>query len=178
MIDPPLDRRGRPPSGGRAEGPASTAPLVEPLPRGLWVVISIDDDRATFATLADDSFWVAAVERRGDKWGPHGTSFQVARANRPSRFQPGSAGSRSASTPIPMPGAADTTIDLLVTEQGCADGREMGDALKGPQVIETDVAVLVAFAVIPVAGRSHLPGQPVDLGHHRVVRSVGPAWGV
>ena len=28
----------------------------------------------------------------------------------------------------------------------------MGDALKGPQVIETDVAVLVAFAVIPVAG--------------------------
>ncbi|MCQ3806029.1 MAG: hypothetical protein OXB92_11855 [Acidimicrobiaceae bacterium] len=59
-----------------------------------------------------------------------------------------------------MPGAADTTIDLLVTERGCADGREMGDALKGPQVIETDVAVLVAFAVIPVASVATCPGNP------------------
>ena len=36
----------------------------------------------------------------------------------------------------------------------------MGDALKGPQVIETDVAVLVAFAVIPVAGDRTCPGNP------------------
>lgn len=49
-----------------------------------------------------------------------------------------------------MPGADDTAIDVLVTERGCASGREMGDAL--PQVIETDDAVLVAFAVVPVAG--------------------------
>ena len=51
-----------------------------------------------------------------------------------------------------MPGADDTAIDVLVTERGCASGREMGDALRAPQVIETDEAVLVAFAVVPVAG--------------------------
>ena len=62
--------------------------------------------------------------------------------------------------PDSLPDPADTAINLLVTEQGCANSREMGDALKGPQVIETDDAVLVAFAVIPIAGMATCPGNP------------------
>ena len=160
MIDPPsIDEVDHP--AVDALRALLDAPGVEPLPRGPWVVISIDDDRATFATLADDSFWVAAVERRGDKWVRTGQA---------------SSGPCEPAVPLPaglarvevrldpdsMPGAADTTIDLLVTEPGCADGRERGDSLKGPQVIETDVAVLVAFAValIPVASAFTCPGKP------------------
>ena len=150
MIDPPsIDEVDHP--AVDALRALLDAPLVEPLPRGLWVVISIDDDRATFATLADDSFWVAAVDRRGDKWVRTGQASSG--PCEPAVPLPaGLAGVEVRLDPDSMPGAADTTIDLLVTERGCADGREMGDALKGPQVIETDVAVLVAFAVIPVAG--------------------------
>ena len=67
MIDPPsIDEVDHPAVDAlRAE---LDAPGGEPLPRGRWVVISIDDDRATFAALADGSFGVAGVERRGDKW--------------------------------------------------------------------------------------------------------------
>ena len=59
-----------------------------------------------------------------------------------------------------MPSTADTTIDLLATERGCTNSRGMGDALRGPQVIEIDGAVLVAFAVIPVGGFATCPGIP------------------
>ena len=62
--------------------------------------------------------------------------------------------------PDSPPDPASTAIELLVTERGCANSREMGDALKGPQVIETDDAVLVAFAVIPIAGTVTCPGNP------------------
>ena len=49
--------------------------------------------------------------------------------------------------------ADSMTIDPLVSEVGCASGREMGRALRGPQVVETDTSVLIAFAVVaPIAG--------------------------
>lgn len=62
--------------------------------------------------------------------------------------------------PAALPDPADTRIRLLVTEAGCTSGREMGDALRGPQVIETDDAVLVAFAVVPYVGMADCPGNP------------------
>lgn len=62
--------------------------------------------------------------------------------------------------PAALPDPADTRIQLLVTEAGCTSGREMGDALRGPQVIETDDAVLVAFAVVPYVGAANCPGNP------------------
>ena len=62
---------------------------------------------------------------------------------------------------------ASRTIDLLVTEAACAGGREMGDALEGPQLVETDTAVLVAFAVVPVSARvvtcQGNPSTPVSI---------------
>lgn len=62
--------------------------------------------------------------------------------------------------PAALPEAADTSVRLLVTEAGCTSGREMGDALRGPQVIETDEAVLVAFAVVPYVGLANCPDNP------------------
>ena len=134
-------------------------PGGEPLPRGRWVVINIDDDLAIFAALSSSSFGTAAIERRGDRWifGGHGSG-------RPCEpvvaMPPGLARVEVRIDPDSPPDPADTTIHLLVTERGCASGREMGDALKGPQIVETDKAVLVAFAVIPVAGSARCPGNP------------------
>lgn len=58
------------------------------------------------------------------------------------------------------PGPDDTEIHLLATEQGCNDGQDMGDRLQGPQVIETDDAVTVAFAVLTRYTPATCPGNP------------------
>ena len=62
--------------------------------------------------------------------------------------------------PSALPEPGDTSIRLLVTEAGCTSGREMGDALRGPQVVETDDAVLVAFAMVPYVGLATCPDNP------------------
>ena len=62
--------------------------------------------------------------------------------------------------PSALPDPADTSIRLLVKEAGCTSGRVMGDALRGPQVLETDDAVLVAFAVVPHVGMADCPDNP------------------
>ena len=53
--------------------------------------------------------------------------------------------------PDSPPDPDSRTIHVLATEVECASGREMGDALQGPQVVETKTAVLLAFAAIPLA---------------------------
>ena len=151
------------------------APGGEPLPRGRWVVLSIDNDSATFAALSDYSFGVAGVERRGDRW-----IFAGEASGRPCEptvpLPPGLAHVDLHLDINSMPDAADTTIDLLVTEQGCASGREMGDALRGPQVIETDDAVVLAFAVVPIAGSANCPGNPSATVTVELSEPLGQRW--
>ncbi len=61
---------------------------------------------------------------------------------------------------FPPPTTADTEIHVLATERGCASGREMGDALRGPQVLETETEVIIVFAVEPVVGGANCQGNP------------------
>ena len=139
------------------------------------MVISIDDDRATFAALAGDGFGVAGVERQGGKW-----IFAGEASGRPCEpAVPLPAGLAEVEVLLDldlMPGAADTTIDVLVTERGCAGGREMGEALRGPQVIETNNAVLVAFAVVPVAGMATCPDNPSTSVTIELSDPLGQRW--
>ena len=122
---------------------------VEPMPRGRWVVISIDEDLAMFAILSSDDFAYAEFERirARDKWlfnsGDSGNSceFTVVLPDRLNQVE-------IQLDPDSPPDPASATIHLLATERKCASGREMGDALRGPQVVETDSAVIVAFAAI------------------------------
>ena len=112
-----------------------------------------------FAALSSGAFGAAGIERRGDKWIL--TGYASGGPCEPAVALPaglGRVGMRL--DPDSLPDPADASINLLVTEQGCANGREMGDALKGPQLVETDDAVLVAFAVIPTAGAATCPGNP------------------
>ena len=150
-------------------------PGGEPLPRGRWVVISIDDDSATFAALSEHGFGVAGVERRGDRW------IFTGQASGP-RCEPtiplpaGLAPVEVLLDPDSMPDPGDTTVDVLVSELGCASGREMGDALRGPQVIETDDAVVVAFAVVPIAGSATCPGNPWTAVTVELSEPLGERW--
>ncbi|MCY4623170.1 MAG: hypothetical protein OXD34_15305 [bacterium] len=121
----------------------------EPMPQGRWVVISIEEDLAAFAALSPDSFGYADFERHGDKWilGGMGSGRPcepiVALPDGLNRVE-------VRLDPDSLLGPDSITLDLLVTEAACASGREMGDALQGPQVVETDTAVIVAFAAIPL----------------------------
>lgn len=135
------------------------SPAVEPLPSGDWFVIKIDEDNAWFVAIDPDHGGTARFKRYGDAWGL-ATWGGGSRCN---PMVPLPEGLRRVSVhldPDALPNPEDTSIKLLVTESRCANGRAMGDALMGPQVVETDEAVLVAFAVIPVYGIVTCPGNP------------------
>ena len=136
-----------------------TDPTPRPLPLGDWAVVHIGDDLAWF--VLDGGEWeeLAAVERRGDRWLWAGES-SGSRCE-PAVVLPEGLGRVDVHLdPDNLPSPEATEIALLVTEQGCANGREMGDALRGPQVVETDDAVVVAFAVVPITGGADCPGNP------------------
>ena len=137
------------------------APSGEPLPEGRWVVIRIGNYRATFAGLSSAGSGTVAFERRhrDDGWTRAGGAWE-----RPCGpevpLAPGFGRVDVHLDPGSLPEPDSTSIRLLVTQQGCAGGREMGDSLKGPQVLETDSAVLVAFAVVTTPGAATCPGNP------------------
>ena len=151
------------------------APGGEPLPRGRWVAISIDDDSATFANLSGGGFYVAGVERRGDRWIYSGEGSGLP-CEPVVPLPPGLARVEVHLDIGSMPSPADTTINVLVTQQGCAGGRVMGDALRGPQVIETDEAVLVAFAVVPTSGMATCEGNPSTAVTIELSEPLGQRW--
>ena len=127
-----------------------------------WVVIRIGTYRATFAALSSAGSTSVGFERRdhrSDRWQRAGDAWESPCAPMVP-LPPGLARVDLYLDPESPPEPDSTSINLLVTEQGCANGREMGDALRGPQVVETDDAVLVAFAVAPIGGSATCPGNP------------------
>ena len=174
MIDPPSINEVDHPAVDVLRAELDT-PVGEPLPRGRWVVISIDDDSATFAALSSGGFGVAGIERRGDRWIFSGEAAGPL-CEPAAPLPPGLSRVEVRLDVDSMPTAADTNVDVLVTEQGCAGGREMGDALRGPQVIETDEAVLVAFAVVPVAGLATCPDNPPTAVTVELSEPLGRRW--
>lgn len=133
----------------------------EPMPEGRWKVIGIEDDLATFMALHPDNYGHAGFERSGDRWVLSG--FGV--TNRPCEagvaFPEGLNRVEISLDPDSPPDPESSTIHLLATEVACASGREMGDALLDPQLVETDAAVLFAFAAIPLHQREvNCQGNP------------------
>ncbi len=136
-----------------------TDPTPRPLPEGDWAVVHIDPDLVRFVLDGGDWEETAAVQRRGDRWLWAGEGSS--RRCEPSVVLPQGLGRVDVHLdPDSLPDPDDTEITLLVIEQGCASGRTMGDALRGPQVVETDESVVVAFAVVPVAGGADCPDNP------------------
>ena len=141
-------------------------PSGAPLPEGRWVVISIGTYRAEFAALSPDgSGSIAFANRHHDivdwKVAGHAWDRPWGAACGPSvPLAPGLGVVDVQLDPRSLPTPDSTTVDLLVTQQGCNSGEAMGDNLLGPQVRETDDAVLVAFAVRISGGMATCPDNP------------------
>ena len=159
LIDPPsIDDVDHPAVDAlRAE---LEAPGPEPMARGDWVVISIGDTRATFAVIFPDEMGHAQFRGERDRW--RLGSYGLGPPCQPIVVLPDGLNRVIANLdPASLPSPDSTTIDLLVTEYACASGREMGEALQGPQVVETDTEVLVAFAAEPLAAQAvNCQGNP------------------
>ena len=150
VAPPPIDQIDHP--AVEALRAVLEAPGAEPMPTGRWVVISIGDDLATFAALSPDSFGHAEFRRHGDRWRLGGLGASP--SCDPNVALPDGLNRVAIRLdPSSPPDPDGRTIHVLATEQACASGRKMGDALQGPQVVETDTAVLIAFAAIPPAER-------------------------
>ncbi|WP_419842221.1 hypothetical protein [Candidatus Poriferisodalis sp.] len=121
---------------------------VEPPSGPLDVIPAVGTVADTGASAVDTECW----------WGGYGLS--ATRCENRVVLPPGLGHVAVHLDPSALPDPAATTIQLLVAEAGCTSGREMGDALRGPQVVETDEAVLVAFAVVPYYGLATCPSSP------------------
>ena len=163
FLDPPrLDEVDHPAAERLRE--ALDSPPGRLLPAGDYRVMDIGSDVVGFAAFSDEGVRDVTVvygagRWRIGAWSNHAYSCDTRVVLPPGlghvevHLDPGLGPSS-----LPQPG--DTSVDLLVKEVDCASGREMGDALQGPQVIETDDEVLVAFAVIPVSGGASCQSNP------------------
>ncbi len=103
----------------------------------------------------------ACVEIQISPEPPSGPLNIIPEPGEPLEFPPGLAAVGWRLDPaFPRPQPADTEIHILATELGCANGRDPGENLRGPQVVERDDVILIAFAVVPVAGPADCPGNP------------------
>ena len=143
------------------------------LPEGDWQVIDVGEESATFAVFASDGFGNAIFERTSrDNW-------VIVRSGTGRPCEPVVAlpdGLNRVTIrldPDAIPNPEDRTIHVLATETECASGRDMGDALLGPQIIQTDEAVLLAFAAVSPVGPAECPGNPSTSVVFQLSRPLG-----
>lgn len=150
------------------------APSPEPLPAGDWSVMHVDEDSATFAIVEGNVIAGRASFRlAGDRWvlSGYGGGGRPCESRVP--LPPGIAHVRVHLDPDTLPRPASTSIFLFVEDIGCSNGREIDNELRGPQIIETDDEVLVAFAVIPVWGVATCQGAPATSVRVDLSRPLG-----
>ena len=150
------------------------APSPEPLPAGDWSVMHVDEDSATFAIVEGNVIAGRASFRlAGDRWvlSGYGGGGRPCESRVP--LPPGIAHVRVHLDPDTLPRPASTSIFLFVEDIDCSNGREIDNELRGPQIIETDDEVLVAFAVIPVWGVATCQGAPATSVRVHLSRPLG-----
>ena len=119
------------------------------VPAGDWQLWLISSDEAHYRSVERPRNGHARFERHGDDWHYLGATTGgrpcELRVALPDGLHPVEVLLDREATPEP----SSTEIHLVVTEVGCAAGRDMGDDLLAPHVVETADAVLVAFGVVP-----------------------------
>ncbi len=125
----------------------------------LWSVDPTPAGLATIAAAAVDKPVCVSISYSPAP--PEGDLHIIPEPGEPLVFPPGLGEVRWELDPAyPAPSPSDTEIHVLATETACASGRDMGDALRGPQVVETETEVLIAFAVVSDLRSATCQGNP------------------
>lgn len=129
-------------------------------PQDGWALLYEDGEVAQFIWIGDDgvSFVSAEMGRNGWIWsGASGGGLCDV-----SRLLPDGLGAVewAVDPAYPTPDASTTELHILATEVACTGASEMGERLLGPQVVETETAVRISLAAIPLAGGHECPGNP------------------
>lgn len=151
---PPLDDAAR---DDVREALENAAPLVRSATG--WFILHEDDESMVLGRPSADGVGVRAVSlrRTAAGWSALGLGGCQRQPVLPDGL--GSVSWRL-DPATPEPTSEATEVHLLVTEDGCASGEPMGERLLGPQVVETDIQVLIAFAAISKVGGVLCPGNP------------------
>ncbi len=128
------------------------------LPLDGWVVLGINDEQAVFALLEPEERWMVTMEQGSSGWrfGALGGPCDEPRVALPEGLEPVS---WEVDPESPPPTPEDTVLHLRVMELGCSGGQPIGERLVGPQVVETDTDVQVAFAA-QSPGPNSCPSNP------------------
>lgn len=124
-----------------------------------WIVLSAEPSRAMFskydagASDAGSAIEVTALALlKGGTWEVSGWTFGCdLKVGLPEGIGPVDVFADPNSPPDPNA----TSIDVLVSEVICTGGSEMGDRLLGPQVVETETEVILAFAAVKRPGQTY-----------------------
>ena len=138
-----------------------------------WVVLAESEATATLVRHLDDSLYVIGAELGPNGWrwsgASGGSACDVAR-----RLPQGMGDVSWILDPeFPAPDITSAQIHVLATESACTGGSMMGERLLGPQVVETDHDVRIAFAAIPLVGAQNCPGNPPTAVSITLERALG-----
>ncbi|MDP2624290.1 MAG: hypothetical protein Q8Q29_10890 [Actinomycetota bacterium] len=116
-------------------------------PQEGWQLLHQTSEQAILVTLSGGGLWYMYLSREDDAWRWGGSSS----SGRPCDLQFAMpAGLNTVGWVLhpsaPEPGPETTELHVLLTEQECVSGQEIGDRLVGPQVVMTDTEVRLAFA--------------------------------
>jgi len=153
--------------------PGGVADALEPFlageegalwPQGDWLILSESDSEILLVQQGAQGLSFMSVTRNDEEWqlsgassgGPCPLHYQVAEGLNPVDWRLDPDGSEL--TPD------STSVDVLITERDCVDGREVGDRLLEPEVVMTEAEVRMAFATRPPDGDMFTcPGNPETL---------------
>lgn len=111
-----------------------------------WIILSAGDDHALFGNVTGQDVQASVlVAPNGGAWEIESWTFGCdLRIGLPRNL-----GSVEVFLdPDGPPSAEDRTLSLVVAEVACSGGREMGRRLLDPEVVETDTAVMLAYAAV------------------------------
>ena len=118
------------------------------LPAGEFHVMDIDEDSVSFAAFSDEGIKDVTVIYGRGRWRIGGWSSDAYSCDVRVALPPGLGYVGIYRDAEAAPASADAAVDLQVRISGCVKGRDTGDVLRGPQIVETDDEVLVAFAAV------------------------------
>ena len=129
-------------------------------PQDGWVVLFENDRTAQFIKIGADTVAFVGAEKGRTGWIWSGASASApCEVNRVLSDGLGKV-EWELDPDGPAPDADATELHVLATERACTGGRELGERLLGPQVVETDAAVRITFAAIPLPGNHGCPSNP------------------